>query len=516
MHNSILNDVLGPIMRGPSSSHTAGSHHIGQTLMMMLGDTPTTARFTFDPGGSYVRTYSQQGVDRAFAAALLEWELTDARFLDALNYAAAAGIDIDFCSATIAEDEHPNTVRVRLGTAKGGTLEAVAKSTGGGTFSVCAVNGFPVSVSGKSHVLLVTAANTTEDKLSRDLASILPVAMGPPRCSTRDVRIMLQFAFSRELPGDCLSALRRLPGVTDVRTARPVYAIPSGTPLFNSGEELAAIARQRGWSLGEAALRNEMQVLDMSRQDALEAMHQRYAVMHASVEQGLDSKTSRMQLLAPSADSVLRAERNGHLPGGGATTRAAARALAAMHTSNSFGVVCAAPTGGSAGVIPGLIHTLVEDKGLAREQAALLLYAAGAIGLIIANRATFAAEVAGCQVEIGAAGAMAAAAVAEAGQAPVSQALDAAAIALQNTMGSPCDLVQGMCEIPCHTRNAVAAASAYTCADLILGGYHNPIPLDETIDAVYAVGKMLPTQLRCTSLGGLAQTPSALALKHRE
>ena len=124
-------------------------------------------------------------------------------------------------------------------------------------------------------------------------------------------------------------------------------------------------------------------------------------------------------------------------------------------------------------------------------------------------------EGAGCQVEIGAAGAMAAAAAAEAGRATPRQALDTAAIALQNTMGSPCDLVQGTCELPCHTRNAVAAASAYTCADLVLGGYHNPVPLDETIDAVYAVGQMLPPQLRCTSKGGLAITPSALAMKNR-
>ena len=120
---------------------------------------------------------------------------------------------------------------------------------------------------------------------------------------------------------------------------------------------------------------------------------------------------------------------------------------------------------------------------------------------------------AGCQVEIGAAGAMAAAAVVEAAGGSAAQAADAAAIALQNTMGSVCDLVQGLCEIPCHTRNAVAASSAFVCADLVLGGYDNPIPLDETIDASFASGRMLPAELRCTARGGLAVTPSALALK---
>ena len=92
---------------------------------------------------------------------------------------------------------------------------------------------------------------------------------------------------------------------------------------------------------------------------------------------------------------------------------------------------------------------------------------------------------------------------------------NAAAIVLQNTMGSVCDPVQGVVEIPCHTRNAVGASSAFVCADLVLGGYQNLIPLDETVDTMYQVGKMLPKQLKCTALGGLAQAPSALIIPLR-
>jgi L-serine dehydratase len=187
--------------------------------------------------------------------------------------------------------------------------------------------------------------------------------------------------------------------------------------------------------------------------------------------------------------------------------------MAVLHVSNSGGVVCAAPTGASSGVIPGVVATLAETKKLSSDEIGLALFAASAVGLVISRRATFAAEVAGCQVEIGAAGAMAAAAAVEAMGGSAEMALDAAAISLQNSMGSVCDLVQGLCEIPCHTRNAVAATSALVCADLVLGGYVNPIPLDDTVDAVFAVGKMLPRELRCTSLGGLAVTSSAQALR---
>jgi L-serine dehydratase len=219
-----------------------------------------------------------------------------------------------------------------------------------------------------------------------------------------------------------------------------------------------------------------------------------------------------MQLLRPTAGKISRAEAEGRLPVGGLHARAAAGAMAVMHVSNSMGVVCAAPTGASSGVIPGIIVTLAEERKLSREKIALALLAAGAVGLIILRRATFAAEVVGCQVEIGAAGAMGAAAVVEMAGGSAAQAADAAAISLQNTMGSVCDLVQGICEIPCHTRNAVAASSAIVCADLIVGGYENPVPLDETVDAVFSSGKLLPPELRCTALGGLAFAPSALGM----
>jgi L-serine dehydratase len=186
-----------------------------------------------------------------------------------------------------------------------------------------------------------------------------------------------------------------------------------------------------------------------------------------------------------------------------------------MHTCNSRGVVCAAPTGGAAGTLPGILTVLEEEYSLSDRQLALMLFAAGGIGLILAIRATFAAEVAGCQVEIGAAGAMGAAAVVEFAGGNARQACDAAAVSFQNTMGLVCDPVQGMCEVPCHSRNAVAASSAFTCADMVIGGYVNHVNLDETIDAVYACGKMLPTELRCTARGGLSMAPSALRLKKK-
>jgi L-serine dehydratase len=278
---------------------------------------------------------------------------------------------------------------------------------------------------------------------------------------------------------------------------------------------MVALAEERGLSLGEIALAYEVELLGMTEAETIDEMLRRYKVMEESVAAGLDDARSDMLLLEPTASTLLDAEKERTVAIGGIHTRAAARALAVMHCCNSRGVVCAAPTGGSAGTVPGVVVSLVEDFHLSQRQAALALFAASAIGLIVARRATFAAELAGCQVEIGVAGAMAAAAVLEVAGSSARQAVDAAAISLQNTMGMPCDPVAGTCEIPCHTRNAVAASSAFICADLILGGYDNPIPLDETIDASYEVGRALPGELRCTARGGCAVTPSALELPRR-
>ena len=134
--------------------------------------------------------------------------------------------------------------------------------------------------------------------------------------------------------------------------------------------------------------------------------------------------------------------------------------------------------------------------------------------MILAIRGTFAAEVAGCQVEIGASGAMAAAAVVDACGGSAQKACDAAAICFSRKYhGNGLRFTTRNGGIPCHTRNGAAAAGAFVNADLVMGGYPNLIPLDETIDAVYAVGLAMPSELRCTSKGGLAVTPSAQALQ---
>jgi L-serine dehydratase len=508
---SILNDVLGPVMRGPSSSHTAGSYHIGRLVRSLLGEEPAAAAFTFDPHGSYAKTYRQQGVDLALASGLLGWPITDGRFAKALTIAPKQGLRLDFWIAPLERVDHPNTVKIELASKRGKSLKATAQSVGGGMIVLTELEGWPVALDGKSYEVIVFA-DKRQGRLLQSIISSDGQLVGDPVRQVRDKGVFLSFKRKAPLSQETRAQLDRLRGVRGTWSASPLFYVQKGTPLFSTGTEMIRVARARRFSLGETVLAYEAKLLGISEKEVIGEIRRRFEIMRNSVRQGLSGRGIRMQLLRPTAGRIFRSEAQARLPAGGLHTRAAARAMAALHVSNSLGIVCAAPTGGSAGVLPGVAVTLVEEKKLNGEKTALALLAASAIGLIIARRATFAAEVAGCQVEIGAAGAMAAAAVVEAAGGSPAQAADAAAVSLQNTMGSVCDLVQGICEIPCHTRNAVAAASAFVCADLILGGYRNPIPLDETIDAVYSSGKMLPAELRCTALGGIAMTPSALSL----
>lgn len=445
---SILNNVIGPVMPGSSSSHTAGPYHIAKTCRSIVGDAAKVI-FTFAPKSSIAECYLEQGSDLAFIMGILDLPLTDPRFKDAHSLARELGTEIRFVIEPFREATHPNSTRITASAKSGKNFEIIADSIGGGSFVIRKLNGEEVNITGDN----------------------------------------------------------------DDPKIKPVFHPLKGERLFSSAADIIAYTKRSGKNLASAGLDYESCLLGIPREELDAEMDTRLQIMLDAVKLGLSDNCPEMFLLARTAGKIFDAESNGKLALGGVNTRAAIRAMAAMQVNSGQGIVCAAPTGGSAGVIPGVIATMLEDLKFSRHDAVSALWAAGAIGMIVDTRATFAAEVAGCQVEIAAAGAMAAAAVADRAGGTVNEACDAAAIIFQNGMGLVCDLIQGTVEIPCHTRNASFASQAFICADLAMGGYINPVGLDETIDAVFAVGKMLPVELRCTSLGGLAAAPSALSME---
>jgi L-serine dehydratase len=477
----------------------------------LFGDCPSSVKFRFDPEASYGKVYRQQGADLAFISGILNWPITDDRFLQAHELAEQEGIRFDFEVDPLETADHPNTVHISMASSSGIKLEAVAKSMGGGTVVFTKLDEYDVDLTGKAYEYIVLVEEADPSRVIDWMTSDKQI-IGSTQCHRFEMSNLCQVKRQSKLDPEIWAQINALPGVIRSWASDPIFYVQKGEALFSSSKEMLDIAKERGLSLGHVALLYESIILGKNEADILKEMRERLRIMESSISQGEKKQNIHMQLLHPTAQDVFEAVQEDRVAVGGIHAKAAARAMAVLHVNNSMGVVCAAPTGGSSGVIPGVVKSLSEEKNLDENSTVMGLLAASAIGLILAKRATFAAEIAGCQVEIGAAGAMAAAAVVEMTGGSAQQAVDAASIALQNTMGSVCDLVQGICELPCHTRNATAASSAFVCADLILGGYHNPIPLDEAVDATLRVGKMLPAELRCTALGGIATAPSALAL----
>ena len=508
---SIFNEVIGPIMRGPSSSHTAASYHLGKIIRDLLDENPKQVTISFAKNGSYAEVYHQQGSDLGFATGILGKEIISDGFNDALQNAENSGIDIQFKVKEFKQKVHPNTISITGLSKDGSEIDITAKSIGGGAVQVDELNSWPVHITGDSYEIIIEFDTRKLDHIKSGLGGCEGIISANER--SREAQSLITQKMSKPPDENILKRLSETEGVSRVWCINPFFYAPIGEALFTSAQEMVSSAMEHNHSLGRVSLAYESTLLGISEKDALDEMYRRYLLMKSGVENGLKLQEG-LQLLTPTAGKIMKAEKEGKLYTGGIHTRAAVRAMAVMHVNSSMGVVCAAPTGGAAGTLPGVFTTLFEEKGLGEEEIALAMFAASAVGLILATKGTFAAEVAGCQVEIGAAGAMGAAAVVEAAGGSAKEACDAAAIAFQNTMGSVCDLVQGIVEIPCHTRNAVAASSAFVCADLVMGGYVNPVPLDETIDAVMSVGRMLPRELRCTALGGIALAPSALRMKN--
>ena len=184
-----------------------------------------------------------------------------------------------------------------------------------------------------------------------------------------------------------------------------------------------------------------------------------------------------------------------------------AQALEMGESNACMKCIVAAPTAGSCGVLPAVLLPYQQREGLDDAAMVRAMYVAGAIGQVIAQKASIAGAAGGCQAEIGTASAMGAAALCYLAGGDAQAVCHAAAMALKSLMGLVCDPVAGLVEVPCVKRNAAGAMIAMTCADMALAGIRSAVPPDEVILAMREVGDKMDVSLRETGLGGVAGTP---------
>ncbi|MDY0088037.1 MAG: L-serine ammonia-lyase, iron-sulfur-dependent, subunit alpha [Coriobacteriia bacterium] len=280
---------------------------------------------------------------------------------------------------------------------------------------------------------------------------------------------------------------------------------------YTSFADLLEATGEHG-TLAAAAMQREAVESGYEPQVLRARMHDALAVMRTAVEEGrAATRRSRSGLTGGDASRVSSAPPG---PLGSVFSDVLASSLAVAEVNASMGRIVAAPTGGASGVLPGVLLTLAEDIDADDEMLVDALFTAGAVGGVIAARASLAGASGGCQAEIGSAAAMAAAAGVEMLGGPPEASGHGGSLALQGLLGLVCDPVGGLVEVPCVARNATGAAVALAGIELALAGVTFPIPFDEVVDASGSVGRSLPPSLRETAVGGLAGTPTAHRIIH--
>jgi L-serine dehydratase len=453
---SIFNDVIGPVMRGASSSHCAAALRIGRLARDLMNADITHVLIEFDTHGSLPNTHESQGSDMGLFGGLLGWDAADDRLPESDAAVRAAGITVDIRYKDL-NDPHPNTYRLTLSNPRE-RHTMIAISTGGGMIEVLEIDGERVSIDGGAAVTIS----------GRTLNPVLPVLTHP------DTRVP-----------------------------------------FSSCEELTRVAGSSTRQLWEWAVDYEMARGRISASEVHAKMLDIVRILKKSIAQGIAGTTYADRVLGHQSGQFESAMHAGRLLDTGALSRAVLYTTALMEVKSSMGVIVAAPTAGACAALPASVIGFAEEMHLTEDDCARAMLAAGLIGVFIAQRWTFAAEVGGCQAEGGSAAAMAAAALVTLAGGSLKEATSAASMALQSMLGLICDPVAARVEVPCLGKNVIAASNAASCANMALAGFDQVIPFDEVVDAAKRVADAMPREHRCTALGGLATTPTAIKLAGR-
>jgi L-serine dehydratase len=479
---------------------------------MLLAKKPRSIAITFSADGSYAATYKAQGSDYGFVGGILGIEVSDENLRGSVAAAMEQGIAVSFAVKKMRPEVHPNYAKIEVTTADAVcTVESL--STGGGAFEIISVNGFSVSIKGDSVDVLVFCAKEMREEIEKRVRTLENGCV--IESSSCGADCLLDIRIDHAAPEGLLKTLRSCKGIRDVKlvdAVLPVVKKNGVKPLFLGAAE--ALEHGGGRRLWELACEYEEAISGKSEKDIIVMMDGIAQVMKESALKGIAGEGEARGYTGPQAGAIEKNMRRADAKAidMGLLNEVMVWALAAIEYDIRCGRIVAAPTGGSCGVLPATVVLIGERLGKSGEDIARALLAAGLIGIFIEHFATFAAELCGCQAENGAAGAMAAGGLVELLGGSADEAFKAASLSLQNILGLICDPVASVGNVPCVSRNALAAVNAVMSANMVLNGFDPVIPLDETIQAMMDVGRLMSSDLRCTGRGGLCATPTAKRL----
>jgi len=507
---SIFNDVLGPVMRGPSSSHCAAANRIGRLARDLAQEPVVKLAASYDPNGSLVTTHKDQGTDLGLYSGILGWEPDDVRLPTYPAALRGEGIEVEVHYQSY-DAPHPNFYRLEI-TGESGTIYRLdAISTGGGMIELQAIDGVPISGQGDYHSVLFWLGDKPADALvsGSELASLCESSEWLP-CPERGG--LLRFDLRDKPAAELVESFAQELGANRARVLGAVLPILSRRDLsvpFTRCGEMEAHPDFADAPLWESAACYEAARGGITPEEVIEKMKVLARIMKGAVDEGLAGTEYGDRILPSQSPGFARAEAEGRLIPADINNRIVRYVSAIMEVKSSMGVIVAAPTAGSCGAMPGAVLAVCDALGVDEDTRAKALLIAGLIGVFIARDATFAAEEGGCMAECGSGSSMAAAAMVYLGGGSTAQQLAAASMALQNCFGMVCDPIANRVEAPCLGKNVLAASNALSVANMALADYQHLVPLDEVIAAMAKVAHQIPRELRCTNLGGLSITPTA-------
>lgn len=535
-------DVIGPNMIGPSSSHTAGALRISLLAAQMMSGEVKSAKFLLY--GSFARTYQGHGTDRALVGGILGFKPDDPRIRESFEIAKERGITYSFEFDYDDDTVHPNTVDITL-RSEHSFVTVRGESVGGGRAVIRRINGVEIEFTGLYNTIMIYHIDRpgVVARLTNVLAdNQINIAFMRLYREQKGKRAYMIIETDETIPEPVSEQLNQL---ESVERALIIPTIDSASKLeveegnereaelaererdladidpdlldFNSAKALVESCRILNLPISEVMIRREELLFNRSRRESLALMERAWSIMKQAVHDSIHNPRRSIGGLIGGESSMLERQRKEaeaagrEALSGNLISRASQYAMGVLEVNASMGLIVAAPTAGAAGIVPGTLIAIAEQKGFSDEEMIHALYTCAAIGMLIMAHGSVSGAEGGCQAETGSASAMAAAAVTQLLGGSPQDACGSASTCLQNVLGLVCDPIGGLVEAPCQRRNSLGTANAILAAEMSLAGLDNIVPLDEMIIVTRDVGSNLPSSLRETGLGGTAVAPSACA-----
>jgi L-serine dehydratase len=381
---SILNEVIGPVMRGPSSSHSAAAVRIGCIARALMGNDIDEVLVEFDETGSLPTTYSSQGSGMGLCGGLLGFAASDERLIAYREEMDKSKIQIRYAFGNYG-DSHPNTYRLTLKNKKG-TRSLVGISTGGGMIKIIEVDGVKLSIQGDLYETLIyfTSNEAQLSELVEGGGWNFTVGRGP---SDRVMFVHLQSGVP--LTGEQLRQFRSLEGVAYVAALPPVLPILTKKdlkiPFSMPGRCWPTVRPTSLWIWPILPLYMKAPGGGISQEEVLVKMVEIVRIIQKSIKEGLKGTSYEDRILGFQSGKYLDGVESSSLMDLGVLDTIIPYVTALMEVKSSMGVVVAAPTAGSCGGLPGSIIGVADRLGLGEKQVARAMLAAGLIGVFVAK-----------------------------------------------------------------------------------------------------------------------------------